>query len=275
MSRAVWQRLAILAVLAVALLGSVPSDPAAAAGVNYRIHEFNMCGWKAACPTAQGSPLPAYLVVDRVKGSSPKPVFVFVNEVCFNGNQSGVIASGLASSGYTAAYGVAVGSGSGVCGGSGFGNMVLALGTPVSAVQHNYANQDGDNETRNVICRKVNTFLGVWGGCATHLENHWMRAIAQMNELYSVGALGGNSFRVIGGDFNNEPHWPQFDQWRWAYEENDEFAPFEDAYCHSSGCAKIDYVWSYDLNVTKLNQAVTSVWQSDHHYYSSNFRIEF
>jgi hypothetical protein len=261
--------LAVLVLVGGWLVAPQMTAPAAAANVDFEVHEWNICG--SVC--YGGSVTPANIVIFAVT-SQPRPWSVSLNEVCLSSSQHSKILNALDDLGFHSATFLARISAAG-CGGAGFGNAVYAVGTPVSSSQYTFPTsvQDpGQNESRGVVCTKSQGFLGVWQACSTHLVNS-LYAYLQEDHLFAVSALGGNMLNIVGGDFNIEPIATDLNKWRADYDEIDEIIPWEAT--HDDG-RKLDYIWAHDSGSTSspFPVVISPIGApGDHHYYEGKFRL--
>jgi hypothetical protein len=262
---------AALLVSAGVLVSPQLAEPADAASVDVPVHEWNTCG--AACNF--GSQTPANVVYFAVAGANPRPWTIALNEVCLNSNQYSRMVNFLDDLGYHANYYTAARDVSN-CGGSNYGNVVFASGPRLAVSTYAYIEQDGDAETRGVVCNLNGGYLGDWQACSTHLDNPRNSSTAriQEGELYNVAALGGCRFAIYGGDFNIDVDYADLDKWRSSYDEIDEVSPW--AATTDSG-HKIDYSWARDCGAVSSPYAVSTsdILESDHHYYGGRFRLFF
>jgi endonuclease/exonuclease/phosphatase family metal-dependent hydrolase len=255
------------------LVGPPLTDSAAAAQVDIPVHEWNICG--AAC--FHGAPDPANVVRYIVGASNPSPWSVSLTEVCINTNQYTAMANQLDDWGYHADFYVAK-TGVSNCGGTNYGNVVFALGPRLAVDRYKFLSQEpGATELRGVVCSTAAGFLGDWEACSTHLVNNASYARIQEDQLYSH--VTSSMLTIVGGDFNLTPDESvSFSDWRNAYDEIDEVAPFKPTFEESDPDKKIDYIWARDTGAISSPYVPVTTCDgenlgSDHCYYSGRFRV--
>lgn len=190
----------------------VEASPASASYIGNQ--QFNMCGADTEvdkCP-AERTTKPAQLVWWWVANSSTKPWIVTVNEVCDTQWTYLLHSTRMPSLGYSAFRSVTKYNAGTGCGN--YGNGIFLLGTPDSAAGSGfntaYTNQSSTTEIRKMLCQRMNSVIGQYAGCVTHLapttSSSSTTATQQANE--GEGWVTTNYYaipRFVGGDFNLTP----------------------------------------------------------------------
>lgn len=207
--------------------------------------QFNMCGQKVGCP-ARLTTKPSNLVWWWVSNSSVQPWVVTVNEACdlqWNDLTPKMTASGVD---YKAFRSRTLWVG-GDCGY--FGNGMYLLGTQDtsagSGFDAEYTLQDTSTaERRKMRCQRMNSILGQYAGCVTHLDADV--ATSQSNE--GEGWVTTNYFsifRFVGGDFNLTPSQSGMQTWigsSGGYKDVDPNLAFTHSTLTTSLTKKLDYL---------------------------------
>lgn len=171
----------------------VAQTPASAGYIE--VQQYNICGQDQDCPNEFGT-AQMNLVWFWVNAAATLPWVVTLNEVCSLA-QYNDFKSQMATKGYTGNFNTTKSIG-GSCGS--FGNAIFVLGTPSPTTPYvkQYNAQDGTPEVRKMMCLRVNSVLGYYAGCVTHLDNDY--ALQQSTEAQTyVTNTFGSIFRLVGG----------------------------------------------------------------------------
>ena len=258
----------VLVVGALVTGASPASAQASAVPHAWRVHQFNLAGWKQN----QGALAPANVVVDRVKAANPRPLVVTLNEVCssrllLSGQWERVVAE-LRPLGYSVVFAPSLTNVGLRC--DRFGNGLAVAGSINSTSLLTYQAQWlGSAERRNIVCAQASTPLGAAAACSTHIVPK-PEGPAQVAEALSfVESQYGKLARLVGGDFNLPTEHSALDGWYGGYHEGD---PRLSKQPTMDSGLRADYGWADGNHFTAQHPAtVIPVNESDHHWYEAGF----
>ncbi len=271
-------RLLLIGGLLGLLLTVLDVSPASAEN---NVHHFNMChrvcSQKSSTDNITYASSPA-VVQYVVSISSPRPLAVSLNEVCFS--QISSLISAMASMGYS--YGgwtnVITAHPGGACGD--YGNAIFHLGNFLSSFELNFTTQHSDDgDDRGMVCVKYDAFAHPVT-CSAHLSHkktgayHVVAAAQAVQYQFEITGTYPSTCRQAAGDFNLEPtelasSWKTSD-WDPNWDEADEPSPWQATY----GTAKIDWVWLSDSQHSETFwMDVDPVYSSDHKYLVAYFTL--